>query len=110
MSHNLVIAKSKQCMLLQAARIAESECSADQIDHVVVRATDVWRNAVRRPVFFYATHCIQGVSSAHASVRIRSRLCHVQDSEPCGCRSPALKIGKMYFLMSEGIDVVDRWQ
>jgi hypothetical protein len=40
------------------------------------------------------------------SVRIRSRLRHVQDSEPCRFRIPALNIGKMYFLMSEG--VVDR--
>jgi hypothetical protein len=44
------------------------------------------------------------------SVRRRSRLCHMQDSDPCGSRSPALNIEKMYFLMSEAIGVVDRWQ
>jgi hypothetical protein len=35
-----------------------------------------------------------GDASAHACLRIRSRLCHVPDSEPCGCRSPAMSIGK----------------
>jgi hypothetical protein len=44
------------------------------------------------------------------SVRIRLRLCHVQDSDSCGSRSPALNTGKMHFWMSEGIGVVDKWQ
>jgi hypothetical protein len=40
----------------------------------------------------------QGDASAHARLRIRSRLCNVPDSDPCGCRSPALSIETNVFL------------
>jgi hypothetical protein len=37
-------------------------------------------------------------ASAHACLRIRSRLRHVPDSDPCGCKSPALSIETNVFL------------
>jgi hypothetical protein len=39
-----------------------------------------------------------GDASACACLRIRSRLCHVTDSDPCGCKSPALSIKINVFL------------
>jgi hypothetical protein len=46
-----------------------------------------------------------GDASPHAYLRIRSRLCHVTDSDPCGCRSPALSIKINIFL-----DVRRHWR
>jgi hypothetical protein len=54
--------------------------------------------------------CAQQLRQHIYSVRIRSRLCHFQGSDPCGSRSPARISKKRYFFMSEGIGVVDRWQ
>jgi hypothetical protein len=70
--------------------------------HTVAICVHVW-SCMPHPRQAFWISCrtlrVQGNASAHACLRIRSRLCHVPDSDPCGCRSPALSIEKMYFLM-----------
>jgi hypothetical protein len=46
----------------------------------------------------HARRRLGDASANHACLRIRSRLCYVPDSDPCGCKSPALSIGKNVFL------------
>jgi hypothetical protein len=50
-------------------------------------------------------HAMLCDASAHACLRIRLRLCHVPDSDPCGCRSPALSSERNVFL-----DVRRHWR